>query len=188
MLNNQNRVLSSDKEHSPLAAQYRLIKRRTSRGGAAFNVDTRADVPQQDRTLQASTQETVNAQARLLALSLLADGQMDSCEVELLGGHQGLGRLQISRAQFSQVLNDLCADVSRMPVTGESYSISPAYVEALLGKVTDSQLRRTTLNLMFDVIRSDGKLDRSEAALLWNALDSWGLRVSHLGKAGVNSV
>lgn len=186
MLSNQRRAIPSEKKQSPVAARYHLVKRGACQSEAASKVDTKGYFPEHDSALPAYARDTLSAQARLVALSLLADGRIDSSEVELLGGQQGLGRLPLSKAEFFQVLNDFCADVSRMPATGGSYNVSPTYVEELLGKVTDPSLRRKTLNLMFDLIRSDGKLDPSEDTLLWNALDSWGLRVSHLGKAGAH--
>lgn len=186
MLSYQHRPVSSENKHSPVVGRYHFAKQGRSRSESVVNGDTRGNHSEHDSTMRADGRDTLNAQARLVALSLLADGRMDSCEIELLSGHQGLGRLHLSKTEFFEVLNDICADVIHMPVVGGSYNISPEYVEELLGKVTDPSLRRQTLNLMFDVIRCDGNLDPSEAALLWNALDSWGLRVSHLGKAGAN--
>lgn len=139
-----------------------------------------------DSILRAYGRDTLNAQARLVVLSLLADGRMDSCEVELLGRQEVLSRLRLSRIDLSQALNDFCVDVSHIPSSGGNYTIPRPQLDQLFDEIGDPSLRRKTLNLMFDVIRSDGKLDPSEAALLWNALDSWGLRVDHLGKASVN--
>ena len=123
------------------------------------------------------------APQRLVALSLLADGDMHPREIDLLCRPGVPGKLFASEAQFFAALTELCADLGRMPVAGGHYAVSREYVEQLLSQVTESEQRRVTLNLMFDVIRSDGRLAAGEAALLWSALDSWGLRVSHLGRA-----
>ena len=124
----------------------------------------------------------LRAQRRLVALCLLADGRMHPSEVDLLCGPKVPERLFASETQFMETLAEFCAEVRRMPVCGDHYAVSPEYVERLLVDVSDPAQRRATLNLMFDVIRSDGRLDRHEAALLWSALDAWGLRVSQLGR------
>ncbi len=134
---------------------------------------------------RACARNTMRAQQRLVALSLLADGHMHPSEVDLLCGPQAAARLFASETKFLAALAEFCADIRRMPVSGGHYAVSHEYVERLLAEVSEPSQRRATLNLMFDVIRSDGRLDRHEAALLWNALDAWGLRVSHLGRCAV---
>ena len=122
------------------------------------------------RSYQANTTQ---AQARLLALTLLADGQMDPREVAVLCSDEGLGRLGLTNKQFFQVLYDFCADVSRMPAAGGSYKISRDGLTTLLDEVNDPALRKQTLNLMLDVVSADGKFDHGEATLLWNVLEAW---------------
>ncbi len=121
---------------------------------------------------------TSQALARLLALSLLADGRMDPREVAFLCSDDGLGRLGVSNKEFFQVLYDFCADVSRMPAAGGSYNVPREDLKALLGEVDDPSLRIETLDLMVDVFGADGELDHGEAALLWNVLDAWDLSSS----------
>jgi hypothetical protein len=127
------------------------------------------------------------APQRLVALSLIADGCMHPSEVDLLCRPSIPGKLFASDAQFFAALAELCADLRRMPVAGGCYAVSRQYVERLLAEVSEPEQRRATLNLMFDVIRSDGRLAAGEAALLWNALDAWGLRLGHLGRAAVRA-
>lgn len=75
-------------------------------------------------------------------------------------------------AQFLATLSEFCSDIGQLPVSDGHYAVLPAYVERLLDEVREPAQRRATLNAMFDVIRSDGRLDR-EAALLWDAR-AWG--------------
>jgi hypothetical protein len=153
--------------------------RQRSAARSAMRVETR----EHSGVRRAGDRNALRAQRRLVALCLLADGRMHPSEVDLLCGPKVPGRLFASETQFLATLTEFCADVRRMPVSGDHYAISPEYVERLLAEVSDPAQRRATLNLMFDVIRSDGRLDRHEAALLWNALDAWGLRVTHLGRS-----
>ena len=151
--------------------------RNRQRSAAHVKPDDRVSVR------RACARNALRAQQRLVALCLLADGRMHPSEVDLLCGPKARGRLFASETKFLAALTEFCADIRRMPVSGDHYTVSHEYVERLLAEVSEPSQRRATLNLMFDVIRSDGRLDRHEAALLWNALDTWGLRVSHLGRS-----
>lgn len=135
-------------------------------------------VKAQATPLRSYRSNTSQAQVRLLALSLLADGRMDPREVAFLCSDDGLGRLGVSNQEFFQVLYDLCADVSRMPAAGGSYNVPREGLKALLGEVDDPSLRIETLELMVDVFGADGELDHGEAALLCNVLDAWDLSSS----------
>ena len=149
----------------------------------AARTAVRVEPREQGGVRHAGDRNALRAQRRLVTLSLLADGRMHPSEVDLLCGPKLAGRLFASDTKFLAALVDFCADMRRMPSSGGHYAVSHEYVERLLAEVNEPSQRRATLNLMFDVIRSDGRLDRHEAALLWNALDAWGLRVSHLGRS-----
>ena len=122
------------------------------------------------------------AQARLVALALLADGRLDAAELDLIARQAAAGESGVSEQTFFQVLYDFCADLSRQPPPDGEYRISPAALGAMLDEINDPQVRQRTLRLMFDVIRSDGKLAHGEAKLLWNAVDAWELRLENLGR------
>lgn len=113
------------------------------------------------------------ALARLLALSLLANGRMKPCEVEVLCDDGGLAQLGLSESEFFQVLYEFCADVERMPALGGGYVISRDQVQGLLDEITDTTLRERTLDIMYQVMRSDGRLDEGELALLMATLHAW---------------
>lgn len=153
--------------------------RQHAAGRSAARAETRA----QGGGKRTFERNALRAQRRLVALCMLADGRMHPSEVDLLCGPTVPKRLFASETQFIEALTEFCADVGRMPVRGDHYALSYDYVERLLIEVNDPAQRRATLNLMFDVIRCDGRLDRHEAALMWRALDAWGLRVTQLGRS-----
>lgn len=113
------------------------------------------------------------ALARLLALSLLANGQMKPCEIEVLCDEGGLARLGLTEGEFFEALYAFCADVERMPALGGGYAISRDQVNTLLEEITDPALRERTLDIMYQVMRSDGRLDGGELALLMATLHTW---------------
>ncbi|QID16190.1 TerB family tellurite resistance protein [Nitrogeniibacter mangrovi] len=125
------------------------------------------------RPLRHYGRDSGQAQARLLALSLLANGRMAPCEVDVLCDQGGLAQLGLSREDFFTVLYELCADVGRMPALGGGYVLSRTQVQDLLDEITDPTLRERTLEIMYAVMRSDGRLDEGELALLMATLNAW---------------
>jgi len=115
------------------------------------------------------------AKARLIALALLADGRLDSQELDDLSRRRAFHRLGLTREDFFQVLYDFCADLSTAPAREDNYLITPEILTELFIEVSDPAERKSLLRLIFDVIRSDGRLAIGEAQLFWNAVDAWRL-------------
>lgn len=113
------------------------------------------------------------AKARLVALALLADGRLDDEELDDLGRRRTFAKLGLTREEFFQVLYDFCADVSTTPNREDNYLITPEILTGIFAEVTAPEERRAVLRLIFDVIRSDGRLALGEARLFWNAVDAW---------------
>ena len=121
--------------------------------------------------------DSSRAKARLIVLALLADGKLDNEELEALARRGTFNDLGISPGDFVQVLYDFCSDMARAPSDTGNYVVSPDTIESLLDDVRSSDGRKTLLRLIFDVIRSDGRLSAGEARLFWNAIDAWNLRL-----------
>ena len=121
--------------------------------------------------------DSPRAKARLLVLTLLADGRVDAAELDGLTKYQAFDELGISRDDFFQVLYDFCADAASLPEGSGTYMMSPAHLDHLLAEVCGTAERQALIRLMFDLIRSDGHLAESEARLIWSALDTWRLRL-----------
>jgi len=148
-------------------------RRHTSRKrriAAAFRPVT---VPGEPAPLRVERTNSHQALARLLALSLLANGQMKPCEIEVLCDDGGLAELGLTEGEFFDTLYEFCSDVERMPALGGGYVISRDQVHSLLEEITDSTLRERTLDIMYQVMRSDGRLDEGELALLMATLHTW---------------
>lgn len=121
--------------------------------------------------------DSPRAKARLIILALLADGRLDAVELESLSRRKTFEQLQISREDFFQVFHDFCEDVAGMPSDSSSYLISPPVLDNLLGEIRSVDERPILMRLIFDVIRSDGRVAEGEARLFWNALDAWDMRL-----------
>ena len=133
--------------------------------------------------LRAYEPDSPQAKARLVVLAMLADGRLDDVElddVELdsLDRDGTLSSIGISREDFFAVLYDFCADVEAFPRGRGDYVLAPAVLQKILSEVSDGEERQKLLRLIFDVIRSDGRLAKGEAALFWHAVDTWSFRAA----------
>ncbi len=121
--------------------------------------------------------DSARAKARLLVLAMIADGKLESAELETLMARGAFAELGITRNDFLDVLYEFGADLAGLPASGFEIAISPRVVQSLLAEISDDTQKLAMLRLIFDVIRSDGELAPSEARLFWTALDAWSLRV-----------
>jgi hypothetical protein len=129
------------------------------------------------RPLRMYPVDSPRAKARLIVLALLADGRVDTSELDGLAKYRAFQELGITRDDFFQVLYDFCADAAGLPEGSGNYLMSPALLDTLFAEVGGTGERQKLIRLIFDVIRSDGHLADGEARLFWQALDTWRLRL-----------
>jgi len=115
-----------------------------------------------------------HAMARLVVLALLADGQLDERELDVLNRRGALEALGISREDFVQVLYDFCADVARLSESAAGYRLSPSVLAALFDEIDDPRAKERVMNLIVAVVSSDGRYTEGEQKLFLGALHSWG--------------
>jgi uncharacterized tellurite resistance protein B-like protein len=125
--------------------------------------------------LRAYPENSPKAMARVLAVTLLADGLLESRELDNLARASAYARLGMTQKEFMQVLYEFCQDLlQRAPRSADGYfDLTPALTEQMLGEVTDTARRRTLARLMIEVIRADGRVARGESLMFWEALDAW---------------
>lgn len=124
------------------------------------------------------------AKARVIALALLADGRLDSQELDHLSRRDAFRRLGLTREDFFQVLYDCCADLSTATARDECYLLTPEILADLFSEISEPGERNVLLGLIFDVIRCDGRLHLGEARLFWTAADAWCLApITHPARA-----
>ncbi|MBL8492158.1 MAG: hypothetical protein JNM82_15365 [Rhodocyclaceae bacterium] len=119
--------------------------------------------------------DSPRAKARLVVLALLADGRLDTGELEGLDRRGVFAALGIARNDFYEVLYDFCSDLARLSGSRGDYLLTPAALAPLFAEVQGPATRQAMMRQIFDAIRSDGRLHAGEARLFWNAVDAWGM-------------
>jgi uncharacterized tellurite resistance protein B-like protein len=130
-------------------------------------------------------QNSSQAMARILALSMLADGGLDRSELEVVDSSKILSRLGMTEAQFEEVMHALCQDMLQC-MRGYDYGkieLDRKLINDLLAEITLPRLQKLLLSVMLAVVDADGKMSDGEAVLISQALDYWKVdlvEVSHV--------
>ncbi|HBY64031.1 MAG TPA: hypothetical protein DEH78_29770 [Solibacterales bacterium] len=118
------------------------------------------------------------AAARIVALAMLADGNLCKAEVdelERLGFHAQLG---LPPDALHVIVHDLCEDLlSAAHLTwGDACRVDPRTLAGLLCEVDDPRLRLKVLRLCVAVVEADGHVADGESIVLVTAVEHWGLQ------------
>ena len=117
------------------------------------------------------------AAARIVALAMLADGNLCRAEIEALerlGAHAQLG---LGPAELHSVIHDLCQDLLAASDMswGGSGQVDRHTLSRLMADVQDPQLQLRVMKLRVAVVDTDEHLAEGESAVLAAALAEWGL-------------
>jgi uncharacterized tellurite resistance protein B-like protein len=126
--------------------------------------------------------DSPQAMARLLALALLADGLIDTSELDLLDDRRTVASLGLDSAGFDEVFYRLCADMLRtgQRMTSGRLDLDADTIDRMLDEVRNPLLRKKTLRAMIDIVHADRQLAGGEAALIARALKRWALDMDQL--------
>lgn len=119
------------------------------------------------------------AMARLLAMYLVTDGNMDDHELESLDALHVYPLLGISRKHFIEVLVDYCNDISdEAEADGTIHLVDKERVDALIADITDRPKRLMLCALLLDLGKSHGDITEPEMALLGHIMGRWNLTLA----------
>jgi hypothetical protein len=122
--------------------------------------------------------DSPQAAARLLALTLVSDGQLQTAELQALARSRAPERLGLTEAEFHAVVHGLCDDLlaDRSHIEGDACVLDPATIAWLFEQVSHPALRRKVLRLAMQCIHADGRLHEGEMRVLLAAVDHWSMR------------
>jgi hypothetical protein len=113
------------------------------------------------------------ARARLLALAMVVDGHLAAAELQVLEDDPVLQDLGLDWTLFSEVLDELCADMLGGSVRAGAVEIGPERQDAVLAEITDPALQRRLLVAMLDIVEADAHVAHGERLLVTRAGQRW---------------
>jgi uncharacterized tellurite resistance protein B-like protein len=118
--------------------------------------------------------------ARIIALILLADGDLDDGEVEMLDDLGVYDRLGVSRKTFIRVVQEYFEDLLHDD-TGDLIRLLDAKrLDVVLDGVDDDKKRVDLAAMMLSLISADGNMNDAELATLRHVLVHWGLTLEEI--------
>lgn len=122
------------------------------------------------------------ARARILAMCLLADSDLDEEELERLSERDIYHLIDLTPLEFMQVLRDYLHDLSAKLNTAEARvsMLEPEQVNAIIGEVTDRPSRLALLALALSLCKGDHALNNAELALFQHIMGQWQIDLTDL--------
>lgn len=117
------------------------------------------------------------AAARIIALTMVADGDIGDAEVQWLDRlvvHEQLG---LARHELHTLLDTFCEDLlsSDQLKWADTCPVDERTLAELMGEIQDPALRRKLLRLCVELAEVDARVDEGESFVLVAAVEHWGL-------------
>ena len=117
------------------------------------------------------------AAARIVALTVVADGDIGDAEIEWLDRlvvHEQLG---LARHELHALLDLFCEDLlsSEQLKWADACPVDERTLAALMGEIQDPVLRLKLLRLCVELAEVDAHVDGGESIVLVAAVEHWGL-------------
>lgn len=133
--------------------------------------------------MRAYPPDSPEAAARIVALSMLADGHVCQREMQALEALHAAERLQLAPGQLRAVLQGLAQDLlaSVSAHWDRACQVDDHTLGLLLAEVNDPALRATTLALCQQLVQADGHRAPAEQRLMARLAQQWGESTRHSG-------
>lgn len=115
------------------------------------------------------------AAGRILAVALLANGEIKDTEWQRLARTRAFDRLGLSGLQWHAVLDDLCQDLLGRARPGGDGLIDARTLRAWLDEIDDEAMQALLVGLCAEVVQADGELQPGESLVLRTVLEQWAL-------------
>lgn len=127
------------------------------------------------------------ALARVVAMVMVADTELDPREVGVLDELDAFARLGITRGEFMRQARLYCADLGqRMGARGWLRLSDVERIDGVLAGVRDPAKRLLVARLAAGVITADGRVQDIERLVFDQLLARWGLTRSEVSRAILN--
>ncbi len=121
-----------------------------------------------------------HAAARVVVLTLLADGHLSRTELNALLREEMAADLGLAALRLDDLVREVSEDLlaTGFGAWSNGHALDHAVVAGALAEVQDASLRERTFALCVEVARADGHVSEGEQALLDEAARRWGLDLS----------
>jgi uncharacterized tellurite resistance protein B-like protein len=122
-------------------------------------------------------QNSPQAAARIIALTIIADGDVNNAEfalLEKLAVHEQLG---LDRDALHEVFDTFCADLlsNNQLAWAGACPVDEYTLAALMNEIDDPQLRRRVMEVCVRIAEVDDHVAEGESIVLVAAVEHWGL-------------
>ena len=132
---------------------------------------------------------SAQAAARIVALTVLADGDIGKAEIDLMRRLDVPKQLGLSQSDFDAVVDTFCEDLlsSEQLVWSDACPVDERTLAQLMGEIDDPTLRRRVLRLCVGIAEVDSRVTDGESIVLVAAVEHWGLHHQMLNSPGGNT-
>lgn len=113
------------------------------------------------------------AAGRLLAVALLANGEIKPCEWRRLRESGALERLRLPELEWHAVMDGLCQDLLQQATPGGNCLIDMACLRQWLDDIDDAALQALVIELCAEVIEADSEVHPTESLVVRTLLEHW---------------
>ena len=117
------------------------------------------------------------AAARIVALTVVADGDIGDAEIEFLDRLAVHGQLGLARYELHALLDTFCEDLlsSEQLKWADACPVDERTLAQLMGEIENPALRLKLLRLCVELAEIDAHVDDGESSVLVAAVEHWGL-------------
>ncbi len=128
--------------------------------------------------MQTFDNNSPHAAARIVALTLVADGHIGEAELQRLDDLRVHEQLNLSLDEMHAVMKDFCQDMLGSPQLNWSdvCPLDEREIASLMGQITQPPLRQRVLHVCVQVAEAAGHVAEGESIVLNAAVEHWGLQ------------
>ncbi len=117
------------------------------------------------------------AAARIVALTVVADGDIGDAEIDWLDRLAVHEQLGLARHEFHALLDTFCEDLlsSDQLKWADACPVDERTLADLMAEIQDPALRLKLLRLCVELAQADANVDEGESIVLVAAVEQWGL-------------
>jgi hypothetical protein len=117
------------------------------------------------------------AAARIVALTVVADGDIADAEIELIDRLEVPHQLGLTRHEMHTLLDTFCEDLlsSNQLTWADACPVDERTLASLMSEVQDPALRLKVLRLCVELAEVDNHVAEGESIVLVAAVEHWGL-------------